>query len=207
MFFSIDLNTALQPYFNKIEINSQNAKIGVEKRRKKIEKQVQQLENKLSESDSSERPLSDGSATAEQREEKRREEKRTTTSAHEAEKSEIEKCSSSEFLSFASEKAEKNAKNKPAYIASLVARYENGDPSVILEFEEFEKARKKESIDDILYQFRNKTVNVNGSNYVLIGVEQSKIENEYILFSKCGKRLLANTSTLMHIFHSQLKGA
>ena len=52
----------LEPYYRKVEINRQNAKLGVKKKELKIKNQILEVEQKLSIHDSSKRPLSDGSA-------------------------------------------------------------------------------------------------------------------------------------------------
>lgn len=64
-FFSTDLKILLEPYFKKVEINRQNAKLGAKKKELKIKNQLlelEKLEKKLSASDSNQRPQSDGSA-------------------------------------------------------------------------------------------------------------------------------------------------
>lgn len=61
-FFSTDLKILLEPYFKKVEINRQNAKLGVKQKELKIKNQILEVEQKLSVYDSSQRPLSDGSA-------------------------------------------------------------------------------------------------------------------------------------------------
>lgn len=201
MFFSVDLNSALQPYFDKIEINSQNAKKGAEKRKEKAEKQVQQLENKLSAKDSTQRPLSNGSTVAEQREKKRKKEKKTTT----AKKS----SSCSEFEKFIEEKAEKNARNKPAYIATMQKRYQEGDPGVISEFEEWKNEQKRNEVSDILHFFQNKPINYNGSNHLILGVEAQN-EDEFIVYLESGPRLKFNQHSLHNLYAQyqlQAKGA
>lgn len=58
-FFSPILNQALQPYFEKCETNKINAQIGVQKKKLKKEKQLEELKQ-LSLFNSSQRPLSDG---------------------------------------------------------------------------------------------------------------------------------------------------
>ena len=58
-FFSPILNQALQPYFDKCETNKINAQIGVQKKKLKKEKQLEELKQ-LSLFNSSQRPLSDG---------------------------------------------------------------------------------------------------------------------------------------------------
>lgn len=61
-FFSTDLKILLEPYYRKVEINRQNAKLGVKQKELKLKNQLLELEQKLSVYDSSQRPLSDGSA-------------------------------------------------------------------------------------------------------------------------------------------------
>lgn len=61
-FFSTDLKILLEPYFKKVEINRQNAKLGAKKKELKIKNQLIELEKKLSTGDSSQQPQSDGSA-------------------------------------------------------------------------------------------------------------------------------------------------
>lgn len=61
-FFSTDLKILLEPYYRKVEINRQNAKLGAKKKELKIKNQLLALDKKLSTNDSSQRPQSDGSA-------------------------------------------------------------------------------------------------------------------------------------------------
>lgn len=61
-FFSTDLKILLEPYYKKVEINRQNAKIGVKQKELKLKNQLLELEQKLSVYDSGQRSLSDGSA-------------------------------------------------------------------------------------------------------------------------------------------------
>jgi hypothetical protein len=72
-FFSPMLNQSLQPYFDKCETNSINAKIGANKRKAKQKQQLEELKQ-LSQGNSSKPSLNECSANI--REEKRREEKR-----------------------------------------------------------------------------------------------------------------------------------
>lgn len=69
-FFSPILNQALQPYFEKCETNKINAQIGVQKKKLKKEKQLEELKQ-LSLFNSSQRPLSDGEPNKNRREENR----------------------------------------------------------------------------------------------------------------------------------------
>ena len=47
-FFSTDLKILLEPYYRKVEINRQNAKLGVKQKELKIKNQIQEVEQKLS---------------------------------------------------------------------------------------------------------------------------------------------------------------
>ncbi|WP_041962414.1 hypothetical protein [Sulfurospirillum cavolei] len=61
-FFSTDLKILLEPYYRKVEVNRQNAKLGAKKKELKIKNQLLELDKKLSTNDSNQRPQSDGSA-------------------------------------------------------------------------------------------------------------------------------------------------
>jgi hypothetical protein len=61
-FFSTDLKILLEPYYKKVEVNRQNAKLGAKKKELKIKNQLLELDKKLSTNDSNQRPQSDGSA-------------------------------------------------------------------------------------------------------------------------------------------------
>lgn len=61
-FFSTDLKILLEPYYRKVEINRQNAKLGAKKKELKIKNQLLELDKKFSANDSSQQPQSDGSA-------------------------------------------------------------------------------------------------------------------------------------------------
>lgn len=52
----------LEPYYRKVEVNRQNAKLGAKKKELKIKNQLLELDKKLSTNDSNQRPQSDGSA-------------------------------------------------------------------------------------------------------------------------------------------------
>ncbi len=73
-FFSIKLNAWMEPYYKKIEENKLKGMKSGLVRRKKIEREIKELE--LSQGSSSKPQFNHGSATVEQIEEKRREKKR-----------------------------------------------------------------------------------------------------------------------------------
>ena len=162
-FFSVRLNDWMKPYFKKIEENRiKGIKSGLA-RKKKIEKEIKELE--LSQVNST-KPQFNRSSTN-RIEEKRIEERKenTTTSSS---------CITGIYEEWLEEKS-KNAKNPQAYKATLLQMYREGEKSAIEEFDGWLKQKERQKKIEKLIFFQNKKIMLEeGEIYEILGIEDKE---------------------------------
>jgi len=162
-FFSFRLSEALQPYFSKIEQREVAGRISAKKKKIKTEKQIKELEMKLSQSDSIQRD--DGDVTlsridSNQQREEKREKKRKETQL-------LENGSSSyrDLEKWLSEKSA-TAKNKFAYSETIRKKFLENEQSVVEEFENWKKSGEEFKHKEAEKEEKNKIEHADFSIFV-----------------------------------------